>query len=309
MHTFEYPIFFSYIDLKEISDSGYLLWPIFTSNDKVNERKIFSFCSFDESEHLKDFRLQDKRDGESLYHRTLRYLQKNSTSYLNMIDDTDKCDLSICLLTHLTYFGYCFNPVSFFYIFNGKTDNKELALHSIIAEVSNTPWIEQHPYILHELVEGVDIVRRNDSEFQFDASWRKAFHVSPFMDMDYKYNFKFTSPKHELKVHAKMLKISTGDIWFTVSLSVKAMEFNPVNLCYVLIWYPFHTRVIQLWIHLEAVKIFLKGVPVFEHPKGTDVDFGLGLTGDRIRYFFKVITWPVFSFYELYFNGKEKKSM
>lgn len=43
------------------------------------------------------------------------------------------------LLTHLRYFGYCFNPVSFYYCFDrdGKT------LGAIVAEINNTPWNER----------------------------------------------------------------------------------------------------------------------------------------------------------------------
>jgi len=53
------------------------------------------------------------------------------------------------LLTHLTYFGYCFNPVSFYFMFNeDDTSNQQQVsvrnIHTIIAEVSNTPWNEQH---------------------------------------------------------------------------------------------------------------------------------------------------------------------
>jgi uncharacterized protein len=42
----------------------------------------------------------------------------------------------IVLLTHLSYFGYCFNPVSFYYIYNAAGS----AIEAVIAEVSNTPW-------------------------------------------------------------------------------------------------------------------------------------------------------------------------
>ena len=41
----------------------------------------------------------------------------------------------IRLLTHLRYFGYCFNPVSFYYCFNDADEKVE----AIMAEVTNTP--------------------------------------------------------------------------------------------------------------------------------------------------------------------------
>lgn len=45
----------------------------------------------------------------------------------------------IRLLTHLRYFGYIFNPVSFYFC---HVDQKHLA--TIVAEVNNTPWGEMH---------------------------------------------------------------------------------------------------------------------------------------------------------------------
>ena len=50
----------------------------------------------------------------------------------------------IRLLTHLRYFGYCFNPVSFYYCFDKDDDKVEY----ILAEVTNTPWKERFSYVL-----------------------------------------------------------------------------------------------------------------------------------------------------------------
>ena len=50
----------------------------------------------------------------------------------------------IRLLTHLRYFGYCMNPVSFYYCFDEAGDT----LQTIVAEITNTPWGERHQYVL-----------------------------------------------------------------------------------------------------------------------------------------------------------------
>lgn len=42
----------------------------------------------------------------------------------------------IFLLTNLAYWGYCFNPASFYYIL----DSTNARIETIIAEVTNTPW-------------------------------------------------------------------------------------------------------------------------------------------------------------------------
>jgi DUF1365 family protein len=56
----------------------------------------------------------------------------------------------ILLLTHLSFFGYCFNPAAFYYILKDGTEGKsEDDLECIVIEVTNTPWGEQHHYVLH----------------------------------------------------------------------------------------------------------------------------------------------------------------
>jgi DUF1365 family protein len=52
----------------------------------------------------------------------------------------------IMLLTHLSYFGYVFNPVSFYFIYDPSTGNRRVS--TVLAEVSNTPWNEMHLYVL-----------------------------------------------------------------------------------------------------------------------------------------------------------------
>lgn len=70
----------------------------------------------------------------------------------------------IRLLTHLRYFGYVFNPVSFYYCF----DTADTRVETIVAEITNTPWGERHAYVLSA---------RGEQPLRF--RFGKAFHVSP----------------------------------------------------------------------------------------------------------------------------------
>ncbi|MEA2323929.1 MAG: uncharacterized protein QOD81_3779, partial [Solirubrobacteraceae bacterium] len=45
------------------------------------------------------------------------------------------------LLTQLRTLGHCFNPVSFYYCFDGED-----RMQAMVAEVTNTPWGERHAY-------------------------------------------------------------------------------------------------------------------------------------------------------------------
>jgi DUF1365 family protein len=143
------------------------------------------------------------------------------------------------LLTHLTYFGYCFNPISIYYqlreVVAGATTT---AIDNIVVEVSNTPWIEQHNYVLHESIETTEVRRDVDGQGSVQALWNKEFHVSPFMEMDYRYDFTFSEPREELWVRSKMIKQSTKEVWFTASFELKKIAFSPLNLLYVLTVYP-----------------------------------------------------------------------
>eukprot|EP01038_Epipyxis_sp_PR26KG_P013325 gene13325-17856_t len=188
-----------------------------------------------------------------------------------------------------------FVPTHGFVLPANRTTPFVSSLHTIITEVSNTPWIEQYPYILNETNKSHNLkIYRNDALDTFEATWNKEFHVSPFMEMDYKYSFTFSKPTEVLKVISKLVKISTNELWFTANFELQRIPFTPINLLYVLIFYPLHTRVIQVLIHWEALKLFLKGIPTFEHPHGTDVDFGYGVTGKRLIYIFSTISAPIY---------------
>jgi hypothetical protein len=95
-------------------------------------------------------------------------------------------DGAIRLLTHLRYFGYCFNPVSFYYCFGADG-----GVRDVVMEVNNTPWGETHCYVLPRRGDGGAALR-----FEFD----KAFHVSPFLPMDMRYRSRLTEPGERLFV-------------------------------------------------------------------------------------------------------------
>lgn len=116
----------------------------------------------------------------------------------------------IKLLTHLRYFGYCMNPVSFYYCFNESGDR----LETIVAEITNTPWKERHQYVM-TVPAGAGIKR-----FRFD----KEFRVSPFLPMDMQYRWSFTEPLDRLFVH--MQNHRNGERVFDATL---ALEQEPVS--------------------------------------------------------------------------------
>ncbi|MGH7613475.1 MAG: DUF1365 domain-containing protein [Gemmatimonadales bacterium] len=157
----------------------------------------------------------------------------------------------IRLLTHLRYFGYCFNPVSFYYCY----DARDARVEAVVAEITNTPWKERHAYVLPRTPAMNGVLR-----FRFG----KAFHVSPFMPMDHQYDWRFAEPGRKLGVHMENFD-ARGKI-FDATLSLVRREISGPALARLLLAYPLMTASVAWAIHWNALKIWLKGNPVHTHP-------------------------------------------
>ena len=159
---------------------------------------------------------------------------------------------SIRLLTHIRYFGYAFNPVSFYYCYN-----KHEVLECIVAEVTNTPWDERFAYVLS--VEDAK-TQANLHTFKF----QKDFHVSPFLDMDYEYEWCFGEPKERLRVHMKNHRGPEVD--FNATLFMKREPITRANLSRVLVDFPWMTASVVLKIYWQAFGLWLRKATFFNHP-------------------------------------------
>jgi DUF1365 family protein len=161
------------------------------------------------------------------------------------------------LLTHLRYFGHCFNPVAFYYCFaaDGRT------LETIVAEVSNTPWGERHMYVLS----GSDAESvREEKRFAF----KKAFHVSPFLAMDMDYAWRFVKPGERLWV--QMENWQKGERVFDATLSLARRPVNGFELSRALVLRPAMTVRVVAAIYHQAFRLWLGGAPLHPHPRTFD---------------------------------------
>ena len=175
-------------------------------------------------------------------------------------------------------------------------------IKAIVAEVSNTPWNEMQCYVLHPDSKDINMVQdgrcrkvkarsslgksETDHLITPDESWksinyifRKTFHVSPFMDMDHTYDWTFWHPTSDrVAVSTSMMKHSKNcggsEIrevkYFNAFFDIKRSPFTPMRLCYQIIRFPVYCMIIQIWIHIEAMKLFLKGVEFIPHPEGSE---------------------------------------
>lgn len=167
----------------------------------------------------------------------------------------------IRLLTNLRVCGVEFNPVSFYYVFT--EDGKDL--ETVVAEVSNFPWFEQHCYVIRpveEVPEGRPAVLRRFS------SHDKQFHVSPFIEIPgVRYDWLVGTPAERVSVRIGVEH--DGEGFFSAGLDAKRLPWSSWNLLKMQRRYPAHTLKVMTGILFEAVKLFRRGLQFIPHPTGT----------------------------------------
>jgi uncharacterized protein len=153
----------------------------------------------------------------------------------------------ILLLCYPRLFGYTFNPLSIYFCYR---DSGELAL--LVYEVRNT-FGEIHPYVLpvgggH--VAG-DVLRQNQT---------KQFYVSPFIEMGMQYHFRISLPGEKMKV--RILETDKVGPVLAAAFSGRRHVLTSRALLDALLAMPLLTFKVIMAIHWEALRLWLKGVPL-----------------------------------------------
>jgi len=230
-HAFRYRLFMAYLDLSELDQvfAGRWLW----------STRRAALARFDRRDHLGDpSRPLDEAVRALVAERTGR-----------------RPEGPVRLLTHLRHFGYVFNPVSFFYCFaaDGRT------LEAIVAEVNNTPWGERHCYVLQPDAPGAERVH---------AQSVKAMHVSPFHPMALRYDWKLRAPGEALAVHMALRPDGppAAAPIFSATLALRRVPITGASLSSTLLRFPWMTAKVIAAIHWQALRLWIKGTPVYDHP-------------------------------------------
>jgi DUF1365 family protein len=228
-HSLHYKVFMMLLDLSELDQifNGTKLW----------STKAFALARFKRSDFLGD-------PAVDLDTAVRRQVKKKTGVYPKG---------AIRLLTNLRYFGFIINPISCYYCFD---ENERLQY--IVAEVNNTPWDERHCYVLPcELHKPYQHI-----------IFEKELHVSPFNPMDITYDWRSSMPEQELRINMQNWREVDGEKIkeFDATLVLQRDEITVKKLRRLMWRYPLMTLKVGASIYWQAVKIFLKGIPIFDHP-------------------------------------------
>jgi uncharacterized protein len=180
------------------------------------------------------------------------------------------------MLTNLRILGFCFNPVTFYYVFESGADKPSI----ILAQVNNTPWNERHTYIIQ-----CDLKNGKTTDV-FD----KKFHVSPFNPIEMHYRWVSTVPDEHLLVHMENhapiddLESATKDsqLHMDATLILERKEWS-ASLLKKLLWTePWAAVKVPIAIYWQALCLWVKGVPYYPHFSSTKIiDTQLKTTGNN----------------------------
>ncbi len=153
---------------------------------------------------------------------------------------------TVYLISHPRLFGFVFNPISFWLIFE-----KNEYLKTVLCEVRNT-FGDNHNYMLAH--PGGGAIRAGDI---FTA--QKGLYVSPFNNTEGgHYSFTFDTTPTSFKTTIDYFENNLHIL--AVSMAGKKRVCTTPQLIRAILVYPFMTCMTIFRIHLQAARLYCKGV-------------------------------------------------
>ena len=228
VHAFRYRLFWMLLDIDRLGEAA-------------AKTRLFSIGRF----NLLSFQPRDHGD------RSATDLKTQIGAQLRAAGVRD-ADGPIRLLTMPRMLGFVFNPISVWYAH--RADGR---LAAVIYEVSST-FGERRSYVL-PVDDGLAAGGR------FDQSCDKALHVSPFMRMDMRYHFKGRDPDERLT-----LAIDGHDhdgLLIATTMNGERRPLTDREILRAVLAVPLEPLKVVAAIHWEALRLFLKRVPLAPDPR------------------------------------------
>ena len=160
---------------------------------------------------------------------------------------------SVRMLANWRYFGFNMNPIACYYCFD-----RDEVLRFVVAEVTNTPWGERQAYVL-----------RCDPKQRFlRTNFNKQMHVSPFNPMNMKYRWCSNQPDKMLTLNLECEK--SNEVHVDATMALKRREIDAGSLAAVMLQYPWMTAKVAFGIYWQALKLWFKRNPIYDHPGSTE---------------------------------------
>lgn len=151
----------------------------------------------------------------------------------------------IRLLCYPRILGYVFNPLSVYFC-----DDAEGRLAAVIYEVNNT-FRERKSYVIPVATDAPPILRQTCA---------KELYVSPFTPSQGRYTFNIRPPADEVLVG--IVFGDAGGAVLNARFSGRRHPLTRVSLLAVLFRFPLMTLKVIGGIHIEAARLWAKGVPL-----------------------------------------------
>lgn len=156
----------------------------------------------------------------------------------------------IRLLCYPRIFGYVFNPLTVWFC-----HHRDGRLAAILWEVNNT-FGQRHSYLIPVEGHSGSVVRQE---------CEKRFYVSPFIAVEGRYRFRVTMPAVDLALDILQHDPQGGPLLHARFEGVRA-PLDDRTLAKCLVRYPLLTLKIMAGIHIEAFRLWWKGVPLIHRP-------------------------------------------
>lgn len=154
---------------------------------------------------------------------------------------------------------YGFNPLSVFFCHHADG-----TLAAMLYEVHNT-FGERHSYLIPVGMQS-EVLRQ---------SCRKTLYVSPFLEMDMRYEFRVTAPSDRVVIG--IVASAADKPVITACLAGQRKDLNDRALLAIFLAIPAITAKVMLAIHWEALRLWLKGLRPHPRPARSDPSVALAL--------------------------------